>query len=563
MRLDFESAQAPGVGSRPTRDALKPLITGHAGDQPVVAKSSILAMARTAANSLPANLSAKRRVQATLSLLATPTSRPLAELAAAITALPTGERDYWIGTFYTLLLSSAVRRQQATYFTPPYLAEAVLDLCVEAGFDVRKHRVLDPAAGGAAFLSNVAARALGSGVTPNAILSRLRGVEIDAGLAEISEALVASRLGLSQAPHLISVDDALSLQARAAYDLVVGNPPYGRVSANDLPDDRWRSIAHSGHINKYAVFTELCFRYAKSGGLIALVLPSSFRAGPLYDRMRTFVRANGQILAIGSVPDRKRVFADVQQDISVLLVRKGAPHPIDARVKFPPLSPLEPGAAAELKLPAEAGAPWPFPSGKRMKAGGAKLADYGVQARAGYFVWNREQDRLLKRARKGAVPLVWAKNVKVGTLCRPAGKDGAKTDFVLFDGPSSAIIRSSAAVMQRTTNDKQPRRLVAAMVAPEVRKTWGGFVSENHTIVLVSEGARELKLLVALLNTAAVDDRYRAVSGTAAVSVKLLRDLDLPPPDIFSEELRNNDGDAEAAATVAYDRASRRATGHG
>src|SRR5690606_31513640 len=127
-----------------------------------------------------------------------------------------------------------------------------------------------------------------------------------------------------------------------------------------------------------------------------------------------------------------------------------------------------------------------------------------------------------------------------------------KTDFVTFAEDSAAVIRSSAAVMQRTTNDKQPRRLVVAMVDPAVVARWGGFVTENHTIVLTSEDPEQLALAVALLNTSAVDQRYRRVSGTAAVSVTLLRQLDLPSPEVFREAMLEADGDAEAAALAAY-----------
>jgi adenine-specific DNA-methyltransferase len=123
---------------------------------------------------------------------------------------------------------------------------------------------------------------------------------------------------------------------------------------------------------------------------------------------------------------------------------------------------------------------------------------------------------------------------------------------VTFAEDSAAVIRSAAAVMQRTTNDKQPRRLIAAMVDPAVVARWGGFVTENHTIVLTSENPEQLALAVALLNTSAVDQRYRRVSGTAAVSVTLLRKLDLPLPAVFREALRDADGDAEAAALAAY-----------
>jgi adenine-specific DNA-methyltransferase len=271
--------------------------------------------------------------------------------------------------------------------------------------------------------------------------------------------------------------------------------------------------------------------------------------------MRAFIRSQGQVLSIASIAGRDGVFVDVAQDISVLVARKGKPHPHGAMVSFPIVGrTATTGAAVEQSLPLEAGDAWPLPATDPRDIGGATLADYGVTVRAGYFVWNREKGRLVDKLERGqrGYPLIWAKNVRLNEDCKPAGKKNRKADFVTFDTDSTAIIKSAAAVMQRTTNDKQPRRLVAAIVDPSVIKKWGGFVSENHTIVLTADNPDKLRLAIALLNTAAVDQRYRRVSGTAAVSVTLLRKLDLPKPAAFAFALAETDGDAEVAALAAY-----------
>lgn len=71
----------------------------------------------------------------------------LADLAEKLSRLEVNHRHYWIGTFYTLLLPHAVRRAQATYFTPPHLSQALLRLVRNAGFDPARHTAIDPAAG--------------------------------------------------------------------------------------------------------------------------------------------------------------------------------------------------------------------------------------------------------------------------------------------------------------------------------------------------------------------------------------------------------------------------------
>lgn len=518
---------------------------------------TILKAARLAAQRVRPRHSATAEARAALclTLLRDAAHPALASFKELISSLPIDERHYWVGTLYTLLLPPKVRREQAAYFTPPLVAEAVLSLVIEAGFDPARHSVLDPAAGGAAFLSTIAGRKLALGIAPAEAAKQLHGYELDAGLAEISIGLISDRLGTKASRKLITVRDALTAVARPVYGLVVANPPYGRITPDDLSDIRWQKVAQSGHINKYAVFADLALRSAAPGGFVALVIPSSFRAGPYYDRLRFHLRSQAQILSIGTIASRDGMFADVAQDISVLIMRKGAPHDASRPVAFPVVPPQPNLTVRTAKLPADAKKPWPTPVAADRHVGGATLADYDVEVRTGYFVWNREKSRLVESNPGNAYPLIWAKNVKAGCLCSPAGKHGEQIDFVTFANKSTAIIRSPAAVLQRTTNDLQSRRLVAAVVDPAVTKEWGGFVTENHTIALIGKSQARLRLVVALLNTKAVDDRYRKVSGTAAISVTLLRGLDLPLPDRFQAALESS-GDAEAAAKLAYSNAA-------
>jgi adenine-specific DNA-methyltransferase len=476
-----------------------------------------------------------------------------------VVSLTTDERHYWIGTFYTLLLTLEQRRSQAAYFTPPYLAEAVIDLALEAGLNLAKHDVLDPAAGGAAFLSTIAARMQRVGLEAEDIVYRLNGIEIDPGLAQISETLIHRRIGSSEkstspARKMIAVGDALATKPLAAYNMVVANPPYGRMAESELFDDAWQTIARRGHVNKYALFTEYCLRFTKPGGITALVIPSSFRAGPLYDKMRSYICSQGQILVLGHVNGRDDVFVDVAQDVSVLLIRKGTSHKTKVAVVFPN---IEPGGEAKQAirrtLPADKSRPWPTPEADDGVRGGAVLSDYGAVARSGYFVWNREKKRMRSDEEASTFPLIWAKNVKAGVDCRPVSKSGNGIDFIVIDPASQAVIRGPAMVMQRTTNNKQPRRLIASMVHKSVHMRWKGFVTENHTIVITGDDRDQLRLLEQLLNTKAVDRRYRRVAGTASISVTLLRELDLPAPARFELALAISGGDAEIAAERAYD----------
>lgn len=515
----------------------------------------MLSVARAAARAIAKSLSKDSDLAEICLNLQTFSAGPFDELNRRLSKLLVSERHYWIGTIYTLLLSPEQRRSQAAYFTPPYLAEAVIDLAMAHGLNLATDDVLDPAAGGAAFLSLLAKRMVAEDLRPADIAYRLNGVDIDPCLADISEALIAEQLGGYSERRIVKVGDSLRAVPLASYNLVIANPPYGRVRPSELQDHHWAKVAHSGHINKYAVFTEFCLRVAKPDGLVALVIPSSFRGGPLYDKMRSFIASQGQVLAIGSVANRKDVFADVAQDVSVLLIRKGEPHKRASTVKFPQftsagMTQREPPG----KLPDDVSRPWLKPSDVNAKRGGATIADYGVRARAGYFVWNREQEKLAPEGSPNTYPLIWAHNIRPGIPCVPAGRGDSDIGFVQVPEGSQAVVTSPAVIIQRTTNNNQPRRIIAAAIDPSVVSRWKGFISENHTIVLSGEDFESIVLLEKLLNTRSVDERYRAVSGSANVSVTLLRELDLPTPEAFRAALEAH-GNAEIAARQAYDSA--------
>jgi adenine-specific DNA-methyltransferase len=525
--------------------------------QTISARELLILARKTAAKSLNEIASSpSQRLELCIDLLKdAPKNAFLSDFATRLSRLDVNHRHYWIGTFYTLLLPPAQRRAQATYFTPPHLSQALLRLVSNAGFDPLRHSAIDPAAGGAAFLSTLAAEMRASGTRPTTIVRRLRGVEIDRGLARLSEELVSARIGYPIARgSLVTTEDALRVRTYDTYDLVIANPPYGRVFPEQLPSNAWQDVCHPGHINKYALFAELCFRLAKPGALIALVLPSSFIAGPLYGRLRTFMCENGQVLTLGSVTTRDYVFVDVAQDVSIVVLRAGTAHRAGQLVSFGKVGafgPFRPSAACV--LPQDPGAPWMI-AGKQPGAavGGASLADYGAVLRCGYFVWNREGDRMRRcRRAKLDVPLIWACNIRANRFCRPRAKKRPGIDFVRFNEDLCAIVRTNAIVLQRTTNSSQPRRLVAARVSPSTLKRWGGFVCENHTIVITAPDVRTLNTLCFLLNSAAVDARYRQLSGTASISVNLLRELDLPTPAALSQAIAEL-GYYEAAIVRAY-----------
>ena len=113
------------------------------------------------------------------------------------------------------MLPAEYRVRHGIYFTPPALAERMLDQATDAGIDWVKARVLDPACGGGAFLAPVARRIVSAleGCDPAILIgnigSRVRGYEIDPFSAWLSQVtldavlLPAAMLAGRQLPRVV------------------------------------------------------------------------------------------------------------------------------------------------------------------------------------------------------------------------------------------------------------------------------------------------------------------------------------------------------------------------
>ena len=194
-----------------------------------------------------------------------PVSVEAGELAQTIgmaaARLDVMDASYMIGVIYTGMMPGTFRARLGAYYTPPALCERLLDMATEAGVDWRSARVLDTACGGGAFLSPVARRMVESlndcsaKIALKNIQRRLHGFELDSFAAWMSKVFLD--VTLSELCHeagmrlksVVRVYDTLEqTPEEAGFDLVVGNPPYGRVTLSlELRGKFRRSLF--GHAN--------------------------------------------------------------------------------------------------------------------------------------------------------------------------------------------------------------------------------------------------------------------------------------------------------------------------
>lgn len=161
----------------------------------------------------------------------------------------------------------------------------------------------------------------------------------------------------------------------------------------------------------------------------------------------------------------------------------------------------------------------------------ARLSDWGYRVSTGPLVWNRFKPQLRERAVRGTLPLVWAEAVTAdGRFIFRAEKKNHAPFFKVEAGDDWLVVDQPSVLVQRTTAKEQPRRLIAAELPREFVDEHGGVIVENHlNMVRATSSARvSAAAVAAVLNSDVVDQLFRCISGSVAVSAFELEAIPLP-----------------------------------
>lgn len=489
------------------------------------------------------------------------------EIAKLLSDLDINSAGYYIGNIYTTLLPKKLRAKIGAYYTPPVLVDRLMSTIDNYDFDWSNSKIIDPACGGAAFLGALSIHLIeklnnkyNEEQIVKIINNNLIGFEIDSFAAWISQTL----LELSTFPFfknknirinkIVHVQDSLDINDSLYenFDLVIGNPPYGKVKLNDDLKLKYKRSLY-GHANLYGLFMDLAVRLAKKDGYVAFVTPTSFLGGHYFKKLRELLVDKAPLVNIDFIQDRNGVFSDVLQETALATFIKSEDFNTNSSVHeiktSNSLSHIDINLVGSFKLKRNTDKPWLLPRSNKQLCSFYKavnmnlyLADYGYEINTGQLVWNRHKSQLRSKYNKSFHPLIWAESILPDGKFLFQARRKNHVPYIKVEPDQEYLITNEESILvQRTTSKEQDKRIIAAILNKNfLSKYTNGVVIENHINIIKKKNESILSIegLNYLLNSKEVDEIFRCISGSVAVSAYEINSIPLPP---FNEILKLED----------------------
>ena len=450
---------------------------------------------------------------------------------------------YVNGIAATRSLSKAEQKALGQYMTPPAIARFMARRAVQ-GLSGSTLRILEPAAG-SGVLAVAAVEALIELTDVPANIELLL-FEIDhrliGGLQQVCGALQAKcadkgfslDFRIAQEDFLLS---AIARQREPLVDLVIGNPPYFKISGQDE-----RALAYAdvvwGQPNIYGLFLAVCADLVRSGGRYCFITPRSWMSGPYFARVRRRVLSCLRLDALHVFDSRRDHFSEqeVLQEAVIVWGTARVPDGLVCVSSSRGSGDLENSVMNQLAVSELVSASEDqvirFPSGvagRPLSPLEHSFASHGLKVSTGPVIAFRAATHLRRDKTANSVPLLWLAHVKAMGVEWPIQK---KHEHIAVNADNAwMLLRNGPMVILRRFSPKEDERRVTA--APYFGNLRGDFIGiENHLNYISRPGgtmsAKETLGLAAFLNSRTVSDHFKSMSGHTQVNATDLRALPLP-----------------------------------
>lgn len=345
-----------------------------------------------------------------------------------------------------------------------------------------------------------------------------------------------------EADYIIA-STGLALDERLmGFDLVIQNPPYGKLPASSAARVAVRE-AGTDAPNLYAAFLALGTAALQPGGQLVAITPRSFCNGPYFGPFRRNLVDQIALDRVHVFKSRSTVFSDTgvlqenviisgtkagQRDKVLLSISSGHEDEIAQRhVAYTDVvRPEDPHRFIRIATGADDTA-----VAELILVMPNTLASLDIAISTGRVVDFRSRECLLHDSTDGAAPLVYPANLREGSVVWPLSIKKAQWFHPKTEKDTNMLVPEGwYCVVKRFSAKEERRRIVAAVWSPE--RTAGPIAFENHVNIFHAQRVgldRDTAYGLSLwLNSSVVDRYFRTFSGHTQVNATDLRAMRYP-----------------------------------
>lgn len=179
------------------------------------------------------------------------------------------------------------------------------------------------------------------------------------------------------------------------YDLIIGNPPYFHINANEIPEYFNEIIKYRTNI--YSLFIYKSIKLLKPGGLLHFVVPKTICSGRYFQSIRNYIYKEACGITIDHF--KSNLFKNANQSVVVIKIKRKTKSSDQVTSNFATI--MEKDVY--------------FVKSDR-DTSTTTLQNLGCKCSGGTVVWNKIQEFLSDTKSQGFYPLVMTRNLVNGSL---------------------------------------------------------------------------------------------------------------------------------------------------
>lgn len=332
------------------------------------------------------------------------------------------------------------------------------------------------------------------------------------------------------------------------YDLVIGNPPYMKISKAAPEATAMPSVCY-GAPNMYFLFASMSLFNLKNNAEMVYIIPRSWTSGAYFKRFREYFLSEGKLVHIHLFGSRNKVFdkEEVLQETIIVKIRK-------TKIQQETVTITSTNTNKDFNQCTTLVVPYDIVvSGdelyvylvtneeevsvlKKLHQWNKTLPEIGLKMKTGLTVDFRNRDILRNTEEEGAVPLFYSQHIKEGEVHFPIQKEH---EYVVTDQKGLMQDNHNYLFVKRFTAKEESRRLQCGVYLAKKFPQYSKISTQNKINFIDGLLTNMSECLVyglyVLFNSTIYDKYYRILNGSTQVNSTEINAMPVPDIDVIQE----------------------------